>query len=70
MKTYTVSWHEKKDPSSSDWKFRNHVITDPDLVKMFLNFNKELSELLFSDNHIWGLQMTSGKPTIPYKERK
>lgn len=70
MKTYTVSWHEKIDPSSIIWKVRNHTISNPELVKLFLDGSKELRELLFLDRHIFGLQMIEGSPTLPYKKRK
>lgn len=70
MRIYTVRWHEKIELSSKVWKVRSHTISNPELVKLFLDGSKELSELLFDDRHIFGLQLTEGPPTIPYIEVK
>lgn len=66
MKKYTVSWFEKREASCIDWHRRSHVISDPELINMFLNFNKELLELIFHKNLIWGLQMHVDEPSTPY----
>ena len=68
MKIYTVSWHEKIELSSIHWKVRSHTISNPELVKLFLDSSKELRDLLFDDRYIWGLQMVEGSPTLPYKK--
>ena len=62
---YTVSWHEKKH-RDDNWEVRRHIVSNPELIKMFLTFNKQLSELIFGKNIIWGLQMQEGEPTKEY----
>jgi hypothetical protein len=37
MKTYTLSWYEKEDPSSLEWSYKMQIFSDPDLVKMLLD---------------------------------